>query len=81
MYPDHPIAGPDRTGRPHLTRTAVLLALIAAALLGAAWIVAEITDTRIPPEVVRPAWYVENNPTPSGTTTPGDYVPSEVWGN
>lgn len=57
---DRPTAPLDRTGPPHLARTAALLAMITAALVAIVWAALELTssDARIPPEVYQPAYPV-----------------------
>lgn len=70
---EHPVAPPVRTGRPHLTRTAVILVLIAAVLATTASAVLSLLPSNraeLPGDVLRPTWYVENNSTPQGSVPP-----------
>jgi hypothetical protein len=57
---DYPVAPPDRSQKPHLTRTAVLLALIGAVLVATVVLVAELTRpaVQLPPEVYQPSYPV-----------------------
>lgn len=65
-----PQALPDHTGRPHLTRTAVWLALTGAALFAGVWLVSELARPAydVPPQVVQHRY--DRPPHPASIYTP-----------